>query len=135
MHLLSLRFDSGEVRIVLRRSATAKALLKVVPFTATMQTSRGSLMFDCPLTVRPEEANTTDLVQVGDIAFWSDASSLVIGFGPTPRSQGNEVRLAHPCAIIGDALDDLSILSQVTAGSRVTVSLASAEPLASASGE
>lgn len=135
MQLLSLRFDSGEVRIVLRRSATAKALLKVVPFTATMQTSRGSLMFDCPLTVRPEETNTTDLVQVGDIAFWSDASSIVIGFGPTTQSQGSEVRLAHPCAIIGDALDDLDILRNIPAGSRVTVSLASAERLPSASGE
>jgi uncharacterized protein len=45
-----------------------------------------------------------------------------LGFGRTPISRGDEIRLASPCNIFGRALSDVKALAAVKAGTKVTVS-------------
>lgn len=123
MTLLALHFDEVTIRIALRRTPTAHALLKAVPFESTIQTRGAQVLFDCPIRVTPED-KATNIVQPGDIAFWSDGSCLAIAFGKTPTSQGNEIRLSYPCNICGDALDEVTQLKSLKAGTRVRVEFA-----------
>ena len=134
MTLLAMRFENHEIRIALRRTPTAQAILKAVPFTATVQTWGQEVIFDCPVRVSYED-NAVNIVQPGDISFWAGGSSIVIGFGPTPISRHGEIRLSNACHIWGDALDEVSALADVKAGTVVEVDIAEPLDLKKASGQ
>ena len=57
--------------------------------------------------------------QPGEIAFWTDGDAIAIGFGPTPVSRGDEIRLASPANVFADTDDDVTALTVVRAGERV----------------
>ena len=70
----------------------------------------------------PREANARAVVQAGEIAFWTDGDAIAIGFGPTPVSRGDEIRLASPANVFATTEDDVTALKVVRAGERVRLS-------------
>ncbi len=126
MKFLLLDFGSTQVRLALRRGKTAEAIATAAPFESIIQRWGHEVFFDCPIHV-PMDANAQDVVQAGDIAYWTDGSCIAIGFGPTPLSHHGEIRLASPCNIWADAIDDVSQLKNIAPGSRVRVRCESSE--------
>ena len=61
------------------------------------------------------------MVEPGEVAFWVEGQCIAIGFGPTPISQGNEIRLAARTNIWGKALTEVTLLSAVNPGDPVKV--------------
>ena len=64
------------------------------------------------------------MVTAGEIAYWPDGPSIAIGFGRTPVSRGEEIRLASPANIFAKALGDVKALGKLEAGVRVRLSSA-----------
>jgi uncharacterized protein len=104
-------------------TVTAKTILKHVPFSSIARTWGKEVYFETPARVT-KEPDARDIIEPGELAFWVEGNSIAIGFGPTPISVGDEIRLAACTNIWGRSLSDVKLLSGVKDGEEVTVKLA-----------
>ena len=103
------------LRLNLNDSATADAIWNAVPFEGPVNTWGDEIYFATPVSVAGE-ADARDVMQLGEIAYWPPGKALAIGFGPTPVSRGDEIRLASPSNVFAVSDDDLRALKTVTDG-------------------
>jgi len=101
---------------------TAREILKHVPFTSNVNTWGDEVYFSTPINVSIE-TDAKDIVEAGELAFWAEGNCIAIGFGPTPISQGNEIRLAAKTNIWGLSLTDVKLLTKVKDGDPVSVEI------------
>ena len=106
----------------LRDTPTAKAIMAALPIESRAQTWGEEVYFSVPVTAELE-SDARDVVTAGELAFWVEGSCIAIGFGPTPISVGNEIRLAARTNIWADSSDDVRQLASVQAGDVIQVEL------------
>jgi hypothetical protein len=120
MRKLKLTIGDVEIGAELFDTPTADAIWAALPFEATAQIWGKEVYFATPVTA-DLEPNAKAVVEPGELAFWVEGNAIAIGFGPTPISHGEEIRLAAPTNIWGRALQDLGQLSRVRAGAPIRV--------------
>lgn len=120
MAKVAITAGSVSLEVETRDTPTAAAILAALPIQSTARTWGEEVYFDTPVSVA-READAKAVVEAGEIAFWTDGDAIAIGFGPTPISQGDEIRLASPTNIWADALDDVRRLAAVRDGEAVSV--------------
>lgn len=99
---------------------TAQAIIDQLPFNATAQTWGEEVYFQVPVSCSLEP-DARDIIEPGEIAFWTEGQCIAIGYGKTPVSVGDEIRLAAKTNIWARSKTDVKALSSVTSGDPVVV--------------
>lgn len=123
MRRLKMTIGSVVITAELFDTPTADAIYGCLPFKSTASLWGEEVYFPTPVSV-PREADARDIVEAGELAFWVEGDSIAIGFGPTPISQGNEIRLAAATNIWGLAIEDVRQLGGVRSGAPIIVDVA-----------
>ncbi|MEL6298749.1 MAG: cyclophilin-like fold protein [Pseudomonadota bacterium] len=112
------------LRVRLRDTPTADAIWRALPIDATINTWDDEVYFDASVSVALEPDAKT-VMEPGEVAYWAAGSAIAIGFGPTPVSEGDEIRLISAANVWADAVDDVTVCKAVAQGERVRVIAAS----------
>lgn len=120
--MAKLVITSGAVQleILTRETETARRILAALPMRARALTWGEEVYFMVPVEVKIENGAKA-VIERGEIAFWTQGHAIAIGFGKTPLSEGNEIRLAAPCNIWADAMGDVRDLATIEDGDEIEV--------------
>jgi len=118
----TIKITAGRVRLgaQLNDSPTAKSIVEALPIKAKGRRWGGEIYFSIPVAAELEP-DGRDVLQAGELGYWPTGSAFCIFFGPTPASQGEEIRAASAVSIIGKMKGDWSQLWDVPTGADVLI--------------
>ena len=123
MNSINLKFSNYTLNIKLRSTNTANAIKNILPFKSIVKTWGDEIYFEIPIKKNLDlESDAKDVINLGEIAYWIDGKCIAIGYGKTPISQNNEIRLAAKTNIWGDAVLDVKELGKIKDGDEVIIS-------------
>lgn len=91
-----------------------------MPIRAKGRRWGGEIYFAIPVKAGLE-ADSRDVLEVGELGYWPTGSAFCIFFGPTPASSGEEPRAASAVNILGHVDGDSSQLWNVPDGADVVI--------------
>ena len=120
MKKLILKFNSKLFEVNLRNTETARLISKLVPINSKIQMWGEEIFFNTHIYVRLE-SDAREVVQLGELAFWTEGSAIAIGYGKTPVSIDQEIRLIGPCNVWGNANFKKSDFDNVKPGDEISL--------------
>jgi uncharacterized protein len=116
-----IKITAGEVQAeaTLNETTTAEAIWKALPIEARANTWGDEIYFSIPVHLK--EQNAQELVALGDLGYWPPGNALCIFFGPTPMSNGAEIRPASAVNVWGKVAGDSKVFKKVRSGAKIVV--------------
>ena len=118
---IEICINEHRIRLNLLDTTTADAIFAALPFESSAQTWGEEVYFSIPVSNQTLDDDAKDVVELGEIAYWVEGDCIAIGFGPTPISHANEIRLAARTNIWAHTNDDLTTLKNVRSGDAISV--------------
>ena len=123
MSSINLKFSSCDIVIKLRSTPTANAIKSILPCKSIIKIWGEEIYFEIPVQKDLSLDDTAkDVIDLGEIAYWTEGKCIAIGYGKTPISQNNEIRLAAKTNIWGDANLNVEKLKNIKDGDEVIIS-------------
>ena len=92
--------------ITLRKTLTAKIIYDNLPIIGDSHKWGKEYYFYTNLKINMEKSARA-IINKGEIAYWPNGNAIAIGYGTTPISVANEIRLADKCNIWGYSKSNL----------------------------
>ncbi len=117
-----IKITSGDITAFaeLNDSPTARAIWDALPIAARANRWGDEIYFAIPVKRAPE-SDAREVVQVGELGYWSPGHAFCIFFGPTPASRGGEIRAASAVNIIGQVDGDARVFKRVKDGAEIKI--------------
>ena len=93
---------------ILAESETAKAIWDSLPIESICNIWGDEVYFSIPVSLSLDET-AKEIVDMGDLGYWPTGKALCIFFGPTPISEGGEIRPASAVNIVGKIIGNKDI--------------------------
>jgi len=90
---MKLLVNSKAIELSLLDTKTADIISKSKVFSSFISTWGDEIYFKTPIKDIKLEENARDTMNFGEIAYWVEGNSIAIGFGKTPASINEEIRL------------------------------------------
>ena len=118
MRKLILRIHEKRLVLNLKETKTASIIYNAVPISSIINTWGEEIYFNTSLSIKIEK-DAKAIVDFGEIAFWTEGSSIAIGYGRTPISKKNEIKLVAPCNIWATSNFKKSFFEDITDGDKI----------------
>ena len=112
MRKVILKCKETKLVLDLRETLTADIIYNALPLKSKVQKWGDEIYFETGLSIELE-TDAKSIVNIGEIAFWNGGSAIAIGYGKTPISKGNEIRLISPCNIWADSKFEKSCIENI----------------------
>jgi hypothetical protein len=119
MREIKITAGKVEANATLGEGETADAIWNALPIEEQANTWGDEIYFSIPVTCKPEKPK--EVVELGDLGYWPPGTAFCIFFGPTPMSQGKEIRPASPVNVFGRVEGDPKVFKQVRSGETVII--------------
>ena len=118
----SVRISAGNVSATatLQDNATAEAIWAALPITARGNRWGAEIYFEIPVRV-PQADDARDVVEAGELGYWPEGHAFCIFWGPTPASQGDEIRAYSPVNVFGRLAGDPFAFESVPGGAEFRI--------------
>ena len=114
-----IKVGAIEAAAELNDTRTAQAIWETLPIKGRVNLWGDEIYFSIPLNLELELGQ--ELVSIGDLGYWPQGNAFCIFFGPTPISQGDEIRPASPVTVFGKVIGNVNVFKNVAAGMESTV--------------
>ena len=109
-----------EAEAELDNSETSKEIYSCLPMDGAANRWGDEIYFAVPIRI-DEEKNATDIVEIGDIAYWPEGACFCIFFGKTPDSTETEIKSASKVNIFGKIAANPSAFKNVKNGDLIII--------------
>ena len=115
-----IKIIAGDICAVaeLSNSKTSDAIWNFLPIENTVNTWGDEIYFTIPVTSALDET-AKEVVEKGDLGYWPTGKAFCIFFGPTPASQGDEIRPASAVNIVGRVEGNTDVFKRVRDGENI----------------
>ena len=120
MKKCKITIDKIIFEVVLFDSPTAFKIWNSLPISSNIKSWGKEIYFHTDV-VANKELDAKSVIEFGEIAYWPAGKAIAIGFGKTPISQNDEIRLADDCNIWGRTNFDLKKLINITEGKSIKI--------------
>jgi len=101
-------------------TVTADVIWNALPLESTCNLWGDEIYFTIPLS-QNLEGNALVILEKGDLGYWPQGQAFCIFFGPTPISNGNEIRAASAVNVFGKITSDPAIFKNVPSNTPIRV--------------
>ena len=116
---IRIRTSLVEIAAELNDTKTAEAIWGALPIKRRVNLWGEEIYFSIDLSLELEAGQ--EVVSIGDLGYWPQGSAFCIFFGPTPISQGDEIRPASPVNVFCKVIGNAGLFKQVASGIKITV--------------
>ena len=118
MKEIELIFGANRVPAVLNDTPTVEAIWKSLPVQGSANIWGEEIYFEIPVKSTLDET-AKEVVEKGDLGYWPTGKAFCIFFGPTPASQGDEIRPASAVNIVGKVEGDVDVFKSIRDGTSI----------------
>jgi len=111
---ITVKIENIRIDAELNDSETARKIWEALPIEGKVNTWGDEIYFPIPIKIGLENAKA--VVSEGDLGYWPSGTAFCIFFGPTPMSQGDEIRPASPVNVFGRIIGDSKIFKTTKSG-------------------